>query len=66
MVARSVATWLGALAAQLNAAGLGRAQYKLRLQPAADGHGGALVIEKQHHGLASTRSIPANLAMPEV
>jgi DNA gyrase subunit B len=56
----SVASWLAALAAQLNAAGLGRAQYKLRLQPAADGHGGALVIEKQHHGLASVQTVSAN------
>jgi len=51
--------WLATLAARLNGTGLGRANYRLRLQAPTDGHGGALVIEKMHHGLASVQTVPA-------
>jgi DNA gyrase subunit B len=51
--------WLPALQARLDDVGLGRAQFKLRIQPATDGQGGALVVEKQHHGLASVQTLAA-------
>jgi DNA gyrase subunit B len=52
--------WLAELSSRLNGAGLGRARYRLRVQPAADGHGGSLLIEKHHHGLASVQTVAAN------
>jgi DNA gyrase subunit B len=51
--------WLATLAARLNNAGLGRARYRMHLQPSTDGQGGALVIEKHHHGLAHVQTVPA-------
>jgi DNA gyrase subunit B len=40
-------------------AGLGRASYALRIVPAIEGQGGALQIEKKHHGLASVQLLSA-------
>src|SRR6478609_4828673 len=51
--------WLAPLQARLDNAGLGRAQYALRLQPSHEGQGGALQIEKKHHGLASVQLLSA-------
>jgi DNA gyrase subunit B len=52
--------WCQDLQAQLNANGLGRASYQLRVQPAQEGQGGALLIEKRHHGLGSVQALPAS------
>ena len=52
--------WLASLEAQLNNVGLGRPQYSLRVQPTTDGQGGALLIEKRHHGLSSVQTLAVN------
>jgi len=51
--------WLAPLQAKLDNAGLGRAQYALRLVHSHDGQGGALQVEKKHHGLASVQLLAA-------
>jgi DNA gyrase subunit B len=51
--------WLAPLQARLDGAGLGRAQYRLRIQPASEAQGGALLVEKMHHGLASVQTLAA-------
>jgi DNA gyrase subunit B len=51
--------WLAPLQARLDDAGLGRAQYAVRVQAASEGQGGAIVVEKKHHGLASVQVVPA-------
>ncbi len=42
---------------------MGKARYSVRVQApdAAQGHAGALVIERQHHGLQVTQTLPAGL-----
>ena len=52
--------WTAALEAQLNNVGLGRPQYQLRVQTAVEGQGGALLIEKRHHGLSSIQTLAVN------
>jgi DNA gyrase subunit B len=52
--------WCAALEARLNNVGLGRPQYQLRVQTAVEGQGGALLIEKQHHGLSSIQTLAVN------
>jgi DNA gyrase subunit B len=49
--------WVASLQAQLDGAGLGVARYQLRVQPGVEGQGGALVVEKRHHGLASVQTL---------
>ena len=52
--------WCAELERRLNATGLGRARYVFSIQPASDdGHAGALVVQKQHHGLAATQVLAA-------
>jgi DNA gyrase subunit B len=51
--------WATRLQQRLNESGLGRARYRIEAQPAHEGHPGALLISKQHNGLASTQAIPA-------
>jgi DNA gyrase subunit B len=55
-------TWTTELERRLNATGLGRARYTVSVQAAdADQNvPAALVIAKQHHGLASTQTLPAS------
>jgi DNA gyrase subunit B len=52
--------WCRDLQTRLNNTGLGRANYQLRVQPAQEGQGGALLIEKRHHGLGSVQALPAS------
>ncbi|GAB2499641.1 DNA topoisomerase (ATP-hydrolyzing) subunit B [Arenimonas alkanexedens] len=55
-----MAPWCRELEKRLNATGLGRARYVFSIQPSAeDGHAGALVVQKQHHGLAATQVLAA-------
>ena len=55
-----LAPWCRELEKRLNATGLGRARYVFSIQPATeDGHSGALVIGKQHHGLVATQVLAA-------
>ena len=51
--------WCESLEVVLNNSGLGRARYSLRVQAASEGQGGALLIEKRHHGLASVQTLAA-------
>ena len=51
--------WLRALEARLNGAGLGRPRYALSVLPATDAQGGALQVEKRHHGLSVVQTIAA-------
>ncbi|MBP8081306.1 MAG: DNA topoisomerase (ATP-hydrolyzing) subunit B [Arenimonas sp.] len=52
--------WCATLEAQLNNVGLGRPQYALRIQLAQEGQGGALLVEKRHHGLSSIQTLAVN------
>jgi DNA gyrase subunit B len=52
--------WIAALETRLNNVGLGRAQYSLRIQQSIEGQGGALLIEKRHHGLSSVQALAVN------
>jgi DNA gyrase subunit B len=57
----ALAPWLARLEQRLAASGLGKPRYRLSALAAADEQGGALMIERQHHGLSVTQSIPAAL-----
>jgi DNA gyrase subunit B len=58
--AETLAPWCRELEKRLNATGLGRARYVFSIQAASeDGHSGALVIGKQHHGLVATQVLAA-------
>ena len=58
--AATLAPWCRTLENRLNATGLGRARYVFSIQPASgEGHAGALVIGKQHHGLVATQVLAA-------
>ncbi|MFY2764033.1 DNA topoisomerase (ATP-hydrolyzing) subunit B [Arenimonas sp. MALMAid1274] len=58
--ADTLAPWCRELEKHLNATGLGRARYIFSILPANDdGHAGALVVNKQHHGLAATQVLAA-------
>ena len=53
------ARWTGALSAQVNRAGLGRATYRLRVRATDADHAAALVVERDHHGVTTTQVLPA-------
>ena len=57
----ALAPWLARLEKRLAASGLGKPRYRIRAQAATEEQGGALVIERQHHGLSVTQTIPAAL-----
>ncbi|TXK60696.1 DNA topoisomerase (ATP-hydrolyzing) subunit B [Alkalisalibacterium limincola] len=52
--------WVEALQSRLNATGLGRARYSLRIDLGDAEQPGALVLEKRHHGLTHAQVLPAN------
>ncbi|MCQ4167032.1 DNA topoisomerase (ATP-hydrolyzing) subunit B [Tahibacter harae] len=63
----AVASWLQRMSARLNNVGLGRAQYRLRVQPATPDHPAALVVDRDQHGLTHTQLLPASfIASPEM
>ncbi|HSX60355.1 MAG TPA: DNA topoisomerase (ATP-hydrolyzing) subunit B [Tahibacter sp.] len=63
----ATAAWLARISARLNNVGLGRAQYRLRIQTATAEHPAALVIERDQHGLTHTQVLPASfIASPEM
>ncbi len=51
----------GAVEARLNSSGAGRARYAIRAQTASEEHPGALIVEKRHHGLRLTQTLPASI-----
>jgi DNA gyrase subunit B len=53
-------SWCREVETRLNNVGQGRAKYAVRVQVASDGQGGALIFEKQHHGLSHTQILAAN------
>jgi DNA gyrase subunit B len=55
----TVQTWITKLSNKINAQGLGKPVYKLRLREATAEHPAALVIEREHHGLSHTQILPA-------
>ena len=55
----AVQTWMTKLSGKINAQGLGKPVYKLRLREATPEHPAALVIEREHHGLSHTQVLPA-------
>jgi DNA gyrase subunit B len=55
-----LAEWCATLEGELNASGLGRPRYSVRVQPTSDGQVGALLIEKRHHGLSSIQTLAVN------
>lgn len=63
----AIATWIARISARLNDVGLGRAQYRLRVQAATPDHPAALVIDRDQHGLTHTQLLPASfIASPEM
>ena len=59
--ADSIATWLARLHAQLDGAGLGRAQYRLQVLPAEAARAATLLIERRQHGSTISQSLPLPL-----
>jgi DNA gyrase subunit B len=57
----AMADWSGRLEARLSASGLGKPRYRIHAQSPDEVHAGALVVERQHHGLAVTQTLPAGL-----
>jgi DNA gyrase subunit B len=53
--------WLDRLHARLAATGLGKPRYKARIQPTAGDQPGALIIDRQHHGVEIALAFPAAL-----
>jgi DNA gyrase subunit B len=51
--------WIARIAAKINAQGLGRPRYRLRVRGATPEHPPALVVEREHHGLTATQVLPA-------
>ncbi len=51
--------WTTAIENKLNASGLGRPRYSLRIQPATDEHPAALVVDRAQHGLNHLQILPA-------
>ena len=63
----ATAHWLARISARLNNVGLGRAQYRLRVQGATPEHPAALIVERDQHGLTHTQLLPATfVASPEM
>ena len=54
-----LAAWLSRLSSKVNAHGLGKPAYVLRVRPATAEHPAALVIERDHHGMRSVQVLPA-------
>jgi DNA gyrase subunit B len=54
-----VQAWIAKLSSKINAQGLGKPIYKLRLREATPEHPAALVIDRDHHGLSHTQVLPA-------
>ncbi len=59
--AAAMTAWAQRLEARLAERGLGKPSYRIQVQPASAGQAGALVIERQHHGLGVTQTLPAEL-----
>jgi len=57
----AMALWTQRLEARLAESGLGKPRYRIRAQAPAAAHQGALVIERQHHGLGVTQTLAAGL-----
>jgi DNA gyrase subunit B len=58
---RALGSWAARLDARLTNPGAGQARYRVVPEPGTAERGGALVIEKRHHGLVSQQSWPAAL-----
>jgi DNA gyrase subunit B len=54
-----VEAWLSRLSSKVNAQGLGKPAYALRVRPATAEHPAALVIERDHHGTRTVQILPA-------
>ncbi|MCX7562007.1 DNA topoisomerase (ATP-hydrolyzing) subunit B [Xanthomonadaceae bacterium XH05] len=57
----AMAEWSSQLEARLAASGLGKPRFRIHALAPDDSHPGALVIERQHHGLSVTQTMPAGL-----
>jgi len=51
-------SWIKNLSEKINTAGYGGANYQLRIQAAEPPYPAALIVERQHHGLTVTQTIP--------
>ncbi len=64
--ADALESWVDRLRSALDASGLGRPRYTLTAESAGEGQSGALVIERDQHGLRHTQSLSATfLTAPE-
>jgi DNA gyrase subunit B len=58
--------WADAISARVNRAGLGRPRYALRVRAADSEHAAGLIVERKHHGITTTQTLPATFfAGPE-
>ena len=55
----TVEAWIARLSRSLAATGLGRPRYALSIQSETPEHAGALVIERDQHGVKQTQTLPA-------
>ena len=53
--------WIQRLEARLAQSGLGKPHYRIHAQAPTSEHAGALVVERQHHGLSVTQTLSAGL-----
>ena len=56
---KTMDAWTAALEARLAQSGLGKPRYRISAQRADETHDGALVIQRQHHGLGVTQTMSA-------
>jgi DNA gyrase subunit B len=60
--ADAMAVWIQRFETRLRTSGLGKPRYRVTAQaPGEDGQGGALVVERQHHGLTVFQTLAAGL-----
>ncbi len=57
----AMAEWAAALERSLATRGLGKPRYRVRVQAPGGEYAGAVVVQRQHHGLEVTQTLPAGL-----
>jgi DNA gyrase subunit B len=55
--------WCDSLQVRLNGRGLGKAQYRISIQPAQENHAGGLRVDRRQHGLDAVQIMPAHVLL---
>ncbi|PKM06349.1 MAG: DNA gyrase subunit B, partial [Gammaproteobacteria bacterium HGW-Gammaproteobacteria-7] len=55
--------WCESLQARLNGRGLGKARYRISIQPAQENHAGGLRVDRRQHGLDAVQIMPAHVLL---